>query len=543
MDISLIVIAGSDMGRTFTVAPGETALVGRNPAAAVCLTDDGVSRNHCQIVNQGSEVVLHDLGSSNGTFVNGEPVREARLRTGDVIVAGRVRMAVRSRSNLLRARRETRDVAVTDDPVRFRSRRVGPSSGGFTDIAPSRVSSGASRPERDLIRLHALHRVSLALQAATDPDRAGETVVEAMLDVTPAQRAALLLRDGDIGPAGPCDSGPSDAGSHLQVAAMRCKAGSAQDSLRISRTILSDVLTNAASVLTEDAMTDTRFRGAASVILQGIRSAACVPLRGRSAILGVLYGDTTDASCSFDDLDLELMSALGSQAGLAVERARLVARLEELFIGANRALVAAVEARDPYTRGHSDRVSAYSLAIAHEMGLPADVQDVIELAALLHDVGKIGVPEAVLQKQGRLDADEYRAIQRHPAQGADIVRHIRHPAAEDVTRAVRGHHERPDGKGYPDGLVGDAITLPARILAVADAFDALTTDRPYRKGMGWDAADRILQDIAGQQLDPDVVAAFLRCRESGSPLLGEHGRAPQWRSRFSGDPDETVQAK
>ncbi len=204
-------------------------------------------------------------------------------------------------------------------------------------------------------------------------------------------------------------------------------------------------------------------------------------------------------------------------------------------MGANRALVAAVEARDPYTRGHSDRVTAYALSIGHQLGMPEARLEILELAGLLHDVGKIGVPEAVLNKPARLQTTEFDVIHRHPVQGADIVRNIRHPLTADVTRAVLHHHERWDGQGYPQGLSGTDIPLEARILAVADTFDALTSDRPYRKGMTGEEADRILATLAGTQLDPEVAAAFREVRKTTAVLAGEAGRQSGFRSRYSAE--------
>ncbi|MGI4787710.1 MAG: PAS domain S-box protein [Janthinobacterium lividum] len=176
------------------------------------------------------------------------------------------------------------------------------------------------------------------------------------------------------------------------------------------------------------------------------------------------------------------------------------------------ALVTSVDNKDRYTRRHSEDVMHYSMQIAQALGLDSAVLRVIEIAALLHDVGKIGVPDAILRKPGRLTEEDYEAIKQHPMMGSIIVSAV--PGFEETLDAVRHHHERWDGEGYPFGLRGEETPLPARLMAVADAYSAMTTDRPYRKGMDPQKALCILEEGAGSQWDPLCVNAFLqvRCR-------------------------------
>ncbi len=175
------------------------------------------------------------------------------------------------------------------------------------------------------------------------------------------------------------------------------------------------------------------------------------------------------------------------------------------------ALVTAVDNKDRYTRRHSEDVLSYSLQIARALGLSAPAQHDIEVAALLHDVGKIGVPDHILRKPGRLTNEEFEAVMQHPMMGAVIVGAV--PGFEETLDAIRHHHEHWDGGGYPFGLRGEEIPFAARLLAVADAFSAMTTDRPYRKGMVRETARHILAEGAGSQWDPACVAAFLRSVE------------------------------
>jgi HD-GYP domain-containing protein (c-di-GMP phosphodiesterase class II) len=171
-------------------------------------------------------------------------------------------------------------------------------------------------------------------------------------------------------------------------------------------------------------------------------------------------------------------------------------------------LVEIIELRDPYTAGHSHRVAETARAISEALGLTAEEADLIESAGRVHDLGKVAVDPQVLTKMGKLDDDEWAQMKKHPVFSADVVAQF--AAYHEGTTMVRAHHERWDGLGYPDGLAGEAIPLGARILAVADTFDALTSNRPYRKGMELGRATAILREGAGTQWDPKVVETFLR---------------------------------
>jgi HD-GYP domain-containing protein (c-di-GMP phosphodiesterase class II) len=187
------------------------------------------------------------------------------------------------------------------------------------------------------------------------------------------------------------------------------------------------------------------------------------------------------------------------------ERAR-AQELRESYKATVRALSNAVEARDAYTGKHAERVTAYGIALARAAGLNTDSVPEIEFGFLLHDVGKVGVPDAILFKPGALSEDEFALIAQHPVIGSEILRGIEFLG--DGKLVVRHHHERWDGDGYPDGLSGDEIPLAARVFAVADALDALTTDRPYRRGTRFSRARQEIRNHAGTQFDPEVVAAF-----------------------------------
>jgi response regulator RpfG family c-di-GMP phosphodiesterase len=178
-----------------------------------------------------------------------------------------------------------------------------------------------------------------------------------------------------------------------------------------------------------------------------------------------------------------------------------------LFMGSIQMLAGAVDEKDPYTRGHSDRVTRYSLLIAKEMKLPAPFLETLQISAQLHDVGKIGIEDHILKKPGALTAEEFEVMKTHTTKGANVLRPVEQLA--EMLPGIELHHEALDGRGYPYGLKGDQIPLLARVIAVADTFDALTTNRPYQQAHTPDQALQIIQNLAGKRLDPDAVLALL----------------------------------
>src|SRR5205823_2503824 len=192
-------------------------------------------------------------------------------------------------------------------------------------------------------------------------------------------------------------------------------------------------------------------------------------------------------------------------------------RLEESSLEAIESLNATVDAKDPYTAGHSARVQRIALAVASELGVPSERLDAVRFGGLFHDIGKIAVPDSILTKPGKLDGEEFEAIRRHPADGAEIVSHF--SRLHEAVPLIRHHHERWDGDGYPDRLAGNAIPLEACVVGLADAWDAMTTDRPYRPAMSVEEAAAEVRSCRGTQFSPAVVDAFFDAFRRQSSLF------------------------
>ncbi len=219
---------------------------------------------------------------------------------------------------------------------------------------------------------------------------------------------------------------------------------------------------------------------------------------------------------AFEDDDTDLLLAIGRHAGIALENHRLHCALGDAFVSTVAVLADAVEAKDPYTRGHCEGVSELAARVAERMSWDKAELDQIRYAALLHDVGKLGVPDGILLKPGQLLPEEFAVIKQHVTIGRDLVSRV--PALEPIAPIVYLHHERWDGGGYPEGRSGEEIPLGARIVGAVDALDAMITKRPYREPLTLQSATEELQRCAGTQFDPQVVETLVRVLEERAPL-------------------------
>lgn len=248
---------------------------------------------------------------------------------------------------------------------------------------------------------------------------------------------------------------------------------------------------------------------------QGYSSLIALPLLAKGQSIGVIciyFAEPRQLRA--DEIDLLVTSA--NEAAIAIENARIYENLQDAFVGTIRSLAETIDAKDAYTRGHSERVSLYGEAIARGLSLQGNELQTIRYAGYLHDVGKIGIPDAILSKPGKLTMEEYRVIKKHPVLSERILKPVSFPFP--VQSIVRHHHERYDGNGYPDGLAGEEIPLGARILFVADAYEAMTSDRPYRKALSTQTALDELENNKTTQFDPRVVAAFKKIIKTESTV-------------------------
>ena len=280
----------------------------------------------------------------------------------------------------------------------------------------------------------------------------------------------------------------------------------------ISQGIAGKVAEEGEPILCENIETDNRFSRQSNEKYTS-KSFVSVPLKVQNKIIGVLNINNKESKQKFDQKDLRLLTILADQSAMTIENAELYKHMQNTYLGTIQTLARAIDAKAPYTKGHSDRVTRYAMGIAREMNLSESAIRNIEYAALIHDIGKIGIQETILAKKGELSDTEYEIVKMHPLIGESIITPVKF--LNGIAPLILYHHERFDGTGYLEGLRGEAIPLGARIISVADAFDAMTSDRPYRKGLTKEEARRELEKDTGKRFDPEVIKAFLRLLERG----------------------------
>lgn len=347
---------------------------------------------------------------------------------------------------------------------------------------------------REVKDLDLLVRSQELINAAIHLDTVLDYLMELAKKITNSEAASALLVEGD--------KLIFTAASGTKTAAIKKIA------LDKYEGVAGWVLRSGEFVLIEDVSKDARFSHKADMVSGFVtKSILAVPLDADEKIIGVVEVVNKKDGKMFDDNDIKLLNGLATSAAMAINKARLYKDLADLFLSTIKAIANAIEAKDPYTRGHSDRIRNYSLMIAKELGLmDADMQQ-LEIAALLHDVGKIGISEAVLRKHGTLTPEETDEMMRHPLIGAEILSSIKQ--LSEAIPGIKHHQERFDGTGYPDKLKGEDIPLFARIIAVADTYDAMTSNRPYRAALPESDALKELERCAGVQFDHKCVRAFI----------------------------------
>lgn len=375
------------------------------------------------------------------------------------------------------------------------------------DTVLSATESNESRISQLLERLseaETLLQIGLELAQTLDLQRVLELALERVEQIVAAETSSIWELDSES--------------QELFFCIVRGRVAPRIQNLRIplGHGIVGAVAQSGRAEVIRNAKEDPRWQGEATPEFE-TKGMLVVPLISRGRTIGVLQLLNPMGRAHFSEHDLRQMQQFAGPLAHAIENARLYARQRRTFLETVIALAEAVERRDPYTGGHLHRVVAYSLALGQELGLNVSELEVLRLGATLHDIGKIAVPDAILLKQGPLDFEEQEIMKRHVTDGASIVARI--ADLRPLVPIVRNHHERWDGKGYPDGLQGEAIPLAARIVAVADTFDAMTTSRPYRKGLSAETAATEIRRVAGSHLCPTVVGAFDRLYQRGEFTL------------------------
>jgi len=477
--------------------------VGRDATCDIFLDDPKVSRLHAEISRSPEGVMLVDNNSTNGSFVDGMRVTEAVLREGQVVRFGTSEL-------LATARDPTESVEIEDSQSSITMQVPVESLREAADLARPqleadlRKAAEGSKLQLDGRRLHSvlkllrhldtIYDLSATVGSTLSPEQLQNSIVDKVTAIFPqAERTCLLLED------------PKDKSEFLPVV-VRSRERTISGEFRISRSILKRTITDKVAVLATDAIHDDRFQAADSIVNMQLKSAICAPMLVKGEPLGAIYMDNCTQPFCFDRDDLELLGAFAVQAGMAIRNAQLYDNIQRSYHQSILALINTIEAKDPYTMGHTQRTMRYALGIARHAGMNDSEIKTLRMAAQLHDIGKIGVKENILQKSTKLTDEEYGDMKNHVLIGVRILEPIEY--LRDIIPIVRGHHEKFDGSGYPDGAKGEEIPLGARVLALADAFDAMTTQRPYNRPLSFQQALEKCREGAGKHFDPECVEAL-----------------------------------
>ncbi len=503
-------MSGGSKGRVVTLEPKNLPLtIGRDPENVIVLDHTAISRFHCRISSENGQYFVRDLGSTNGTYLNGRRVNNERLSPGDELIIANVGIVVEAGHSSIHEVRSPLNITVSIDAKPRKASVVLPqseSTGSEEFIAG--LGSDASSAQK---ALHVLYNADNAFRNIEDLEALLDNLLAIIMESVPASRGFVFLLQRN---------------SETLVPYARYPAVEHADDAEIvvSQTILQTAVRQQTSIISSDALIDERFMHSRSVAALDMRSAMCAPLVNRNNVLGIVYVDSHKAN-AFTRRDLALFSALALKVAIAVDNARLYDDLRGLFYNTVETLVRTIQAKDQYTAGHSTRVSRYALMIAEKLQLSTKDKHQLYLAAMLHDIGKIGVPDELLNHPGRLSQEEMERVRNHVQVGASMIEMLgeMHP----IVPLIKHHHECFDGSGYPDGLKGEDIPLISRIIAVADMYDAMTSDRPYRKRRSHQVAVDEIISTAGTKLDPKVAQTFLEVLKDIVPAADSKIPTPQ----------------
>ncbi|QXE92187.1 HD domain-containing phosphohydrolase [Geomonas subterranea] len=454
--------------------------------------------NFDQEINLTSSQEMRSLGNSFnhmvGTIAN---LMESTVQHERELARAQEKLAHHRETHLMNGRLEEqiREIENLNVTLEERIEEIEEANYKIADLA-GELEDKNTNLEKAVAKLSTLYRLGLAINSTIEVEDLYQLVVKTTMDTMQAQVGYVVLYDAEHGELritnliGYRDPNPQ----HLRVP---MKPSS----------VSSWVIQNSKPLLITDITLTPEFDRVSPIGFER-KTLICVPLMVKDEIIGTLTVVNKLNNTVYNHEELELLSTIAAQASIAIKNAMLYDEQQKTYLNTIQALVSAIEASDSYTRGHSERVTRFSLALARKLELPANRLKVIERAAILHDIGKIGIDLSLLHKEATLTRDDVAELQQHPTIGMKILEPIEF--LHDVRLCIGQHHERYDGKGYPNRLAGQELLLESRILAIADSFDAMTSDRPYRKALKLEVAIQELAENAGTQFDPELVPIFIK---------------------------------
>ncbi len=478
--------------------------IGRYKQNRILIADNSVSKDHSVIFSgKDNNWVIKDLGSANGTFVNNKRITgETILNDNDVILfgkincvflelAGPVEQMVEVCEGTLQTNIHTKGELIVQDK-----------------FLPESELTDEKILREDYEKLRLTYELQRDIGSSINIDMILERILERTFQFLNCDRGVILLSNGD---------------GDLKPKSYKTRKKS--DKLIVSSTIINHIKKEMSGIISSDILTDERFNEAESMKIEGVRSTIATPILYEKELLGIAIIDSSESVNAFMEKDLNILSNIANHAAQFIKNSLLHEELRLCFMSSIKTLSAMVDAKHPMTVGHSQRVTEISLMIAKEMGLSIDDMESLKFSSILHDIGKIGIRDDVLSKQGSFTIEEKAAMDKHPVKTKDILKNFRFPSSlQHVPELAAFHHEKVNGEGYPFGLTGDQIPLISKVLMVADVFDALTSQRDYPKYLSGktynkeqiplDKVISIMKSDTGSHFEAEVMDAFIKCLPS-----------------------------
>ena len=478
---------------------------GRLASWEIVLEDSSVSRRHAEVrLGDDGKWVVRDFNSTNGTYVNTSRIDrggEHLLQNHDIVQFGKVPMRV----ELVE---QAPEGPPSDQMILTASAR------SSFDESIKRIAFDRNSMPRAGDQLMALLRAGHHLGHIENEDQLLDNILNDAVAVLDAQRGAIVLVD---------DGSPDPSKPMLKLRVLAVGKNDAQKSrFHYSKRLTQLCFDKGESKLFCNIQNDEEYQFQ-SITDGAMSSVLCVLLRTPRKKLGVIHLDRGFFQGPFTEDQLYLADALAANVSAGIECAQLLRKQRELFLSTIMTLAQLVELRDEYTGGHTQRVTLYATMLAEKLQLSDEEIELIKIGTPLHDIGKVGISDEILRAPRRLTPEEFTIMKTHTTLGAEYLAAV--PEFRPILPIVRSHHERWDGKGYPDGLAGQDIPRLARIVAVADAFDAMTSHRPYhvnKRGMSPAEALREVKEQAARQFDPEVAEAFLNIQVDVVRVMYEH---------------------
>lgn len=478
--------------------------VGRAPKLEIQLADSSISRCHAEIVLSDQGWMVRDLGSRNGTFLNGIRVGQIdrKIQQGDLLQCGNIVLAVTALQE---------DLSKTSD-TKNENWQVQATAQHSWEEALQLLALDVTRKTDPGEQLLMLLRTAQHLYQVSSFDDLLRLSLQDAASMLKAQRGCVLLYDSRTG--------------NLIARAVFDQKHQAPATACYSRTLAERCFQRQESLLCNDVRNDPELLEVESLNKGAMSSIICALLRTPRKRLGVLHLDRGPGQDAFTTEEFHLADGVAAGMSASVASAQLMQEKQRnVFFQTVVAFAQALELRDPETSGHAQRVTDFALLLGEELEVTNEERECLQIAGSLHDIGKIGVDDRILHKPTALAPSEIAEMQEHSTKGAALLQAI--PDLAHVSQIVRSHHERWDGKGYPDGLAGERIPKLARLIAVADTFDALTYDSSFRRAVPPSYAFEQIREGAGTQLDPHMVEAFIRVQPEMERRLEERQKIKQ----------------